>query len=1112
MIKRTLRGLIQLLGGLGAGLAIIMALAAWRLSTGPISLSFLTPYIQDTLSQAHPDFRIELDDTILTWGGWRRALDIRVINAQAIDSLEVPIAAVPELSVSLSAHALLRGVLAPRRIELFYPTVRLLRLRDGRLQVAMGGDRSGEADFLPLLLQQVMADPDPDQAMSYLTRVDVIDADLTLEDQLLETSWRAPSAQVRLRRDAAGIRGEVDLALDVEGHRAELSALGEYRADDGQLDVGLEFSGLRPSLFARLAPVLEPLSAVAMPLAGTVSATLRDDGAIETVGFDLSGEGGELSLPDPMAQSLPVRRLALRGRFEESGPVVLDDFGIAFAEGNRVLLPASDNHRMPVVALRGNARFLPGDGRLELTRLVLDLDGPRLSVEGTVEGIGTDRSMSLSAQSVLEAVPVDDFDTYWPAGWGNDPRGWCLTNLSKGLMPRAEASVELRMPKDGPVELVSLEGEMDIDRVTVDYLSPMPKARKATGKATFSASRFDITLNHGEVGDLMVRKGTIFLTGLDAYDQYADIELFIDGPVQSAMKLIENEPLGFASAVGLDPVRTGGWASTRLKLDFIIEKTLSMEQVEVSAQTTMRDAFIGEAVLGRNVNKGNLELRVDKRGMDVSGDIELAGIPSQLAWRRNFGEKAPIVNHYELTSRIDDIRDTKDLGVELRPFAGDILTGAANTHISFTDFRGGRSRLRATADLAELTVDLPMIGWSKGAGVGGSMEVGLSIQDGLVTDLDYFTIKARDLTIAGSARYATAGTGLERVDFSQVSYGRTDMKGALIPNQDGSWTVSVHGASFDVGPLFEHLFRDEEAEETEAAGEGLRFSLALDLDNLWLGATERVRNVAGSMTRVGDRWRTVRLEGITGADKPFHVRVRPGGDMERVLDVQAADAGAMLKALGFYDNMVGGSLKLTGRFDDAKPDSPLDGTLEVTQFRVINAPTLAHIISLAAITGILDSLEGEGLGFLKLEVPFSLASGVLDIRDAKSSGVSLGFTAKGRIYTAAEVVELAGTVVPAYAINAVWGEIPILGEILTGGEEGGGVFAARYRMSGSLESPEVSVDPLSALAPGILRHLFGVFDADKEEKTPVQSPAEATPAPEATPVDAEGEQGAVGGL
>ena len=47
----------------------------------------------------------------------------------------------------------------------------------------------------------------------------------------------------------------------------------------------------------------------------------------------------------------------------------------------------------------------------------------------------------------------------------------------------------------------------------------------------------------------------------------------------------------------------------------------------------------------------------------------------------------------------------------------------------------------------------------------------------------------------------------------------------------------------------------------------------------------------------------------------------------------------------------------------------------------------------------------------------------------------------------------------------------MLGELLTGGE-GEGLFAATYQVGGTTDEPDISVNPLSVLAPGFLRRLF----------------------------------------
>ena len=56
------------------------------------------------------------------------------------------------------------------------------------------------------------------------------------------------------------------------------------------------------------------------------------------------------------------------------------------------------------------------------------------------------------------------------------------------------------------------------------------------------------------------------------------------------------------------------------------------------------------------------------------------------------------------------------------------------------------------------------------------------------------------------------------------------------------------------------------------------------------------------------------------------------------------------------------------------------------------------------------------------------------------------------------------------------------------------MFAANYRLSGSTDDPDVSVNPLSVLTPGILRQLFAPlvgFPAPQAEQQAVSPPAPA---------------------
>ncbi len=138
---------------------------------------------------------------------------------------------------------------------------------------------------------------------------------------------------------------------------------------------------------------------------------------------------------------------------------------------------------------------------------------------------------------------------------------------------------------------------------------------------------------------------------------------------------------------------------------------------------------------------------------------------------------------------------------------------------------------------------------------------------------------------------------------------------------------------------------------------------------------------------------------------------------------------------------------------------------------------LAKILTLASLTGFFDMLEGNGIRFTKMVIPFALENDVITVSKARAYGNAIGITAEGTITFPAVYFDMKGTVVPSYAANTILGKLPIIGDVLTGGD-GKGVFAGNYAVKGTYDDPKVSVNPLSILTPGVLRGIFDVGSKD----------------------------------
>jgi hypothetical protein len=217
----------------------------------------------------------------------------------------------------------------------------------------------------------------------------------------------------------------------------------------------------------------------------------------------------------------------------------------------------------------------------------------------------------------------------------------------------------------------------------------------------------------------------------------------------------------------------------------------------------------------------------------------------------------------------------------------------------------------------------------------------------------------------------------------------------------------------------------------------------------------------------------LRVDGQTGSHAPFLMQIVPDKAGRR-FTASAGDAGQLLHALDLVNSMQGGRLSVQAHYDDARQDRPLSGTANIEEFRIRDAPALGKLLQAMTLYGLVEVMEGAGLGFSRMGAALQLTDDALNLTDARAFSSSLGLTMKGKIDLDAEQLDMQGTIVPAYFFNALLGNIPLVGKLFSP-ERGGGVFAASYTLHGPLNDPEVFVNPLTALTPGFLRGLFGIF-------------------------------------
>jgi hypothetical protein len=228
--------------------------------------------------------------------------------------------------------------------------------------------------------------------------------------------------------------------------------------------------------------------------------------------------------------------------------------------------------------------------------------------------------------------------------------------------------------------------------------------------------------------------------------------------------------------------------------------------------------------------------------------------------------------------------------------------------------------------------------------------------------------------------------------------------------------------------------------------------------------------VAGSMTVTREGLDAISLKGNANSSQPFELTLTRDRDT-RSLRLFASAGGALIRFAGIYNRVAGGNLVLDY---GGAVDGGGSGVLVMRDFRVINETALTRVLEPASPrAGMVHSYSpaSNDHQFSQLRIPFRQEGWVITIDDAALRGALMGATASGTVNLPDAKMALSGTLIPAFGINNIAGAIPLLGAILGGGRDEG-LVGITYKLFGPLDNPELVVNPISAIAPGIFRKIF----------------------------------------
>lgn len=932
------------------------------------------------------------------------------------------------------------------------------------------------------------------------------DGTLTVDDQRTGKRWSFHDITMSLERPRGGgitvtIGSEnpehpwgltAAIKPTTDGHRsialearqvAANDLLLASRFDDGTLQVDLPLSAsLRGEIGRNGLP--QTLVGRIVANAGAISDGESSDGRIEIdrAEFKINWDAASRLLEVPFQIVSGNNRFTLLGQVEAPAQPQ-GSWGFKIAGGSVVLgTPAAPGEPLVLNRIGVIGRFDPISKRLTINHG--DVGNADLGVAVSGNADYSNGNLRVTTGLAATRMSSDALKRLWPVFVAPKVRDWFNEHLPSGNLERLTIAV------NAPFDTLKASGPpLPDDGLTVDALATNCVIHPVSGLPALHDA--DLTVHVvGRNAQIAVGKATADLpsgrklllsSGLFEVPDTAPrqpparVHFKLDGPVPAAAELLTMDRLRDASGAPFDPATTRGNMSALVALAMPLKPDLPPGSTNYAITVDALNFSADRMIMGQKVESADLKVNANNQGFALKGDVKIGGAPASLEYRRLRGDDVADVH---IQGMLDETART-NLGLDPSGAISGAIPIDVSGRVGTATERDGRFAVQADLTPAQIEGFLP--GWVKQAGKPARATFTL------VTKPQ--SVRVEDLLIEG------AGGGVKGVVDLDVSgdvisanfpsYGFSDGDRASLKvdrMSDGTLRAIMRGDAYD-GRGFLKALAGASNKATPK-----RPPADIDLD-MKLGAVlghngEALRGLELKMSRRNGEIRSLGLTAKIGHSGTLtgELRGRPGG--RQVVELESSDAGALFRFSDVYSRMTGG--QMTTVMDAPSPANPVQlGTVSVRNFAVHDESQLER-----AVANGNQGQRNANMAFSGMKVDFTRGPGRIALHDGVVRGPVLGGTIDGVINYADDEVHLRGTLIPLYGANNLLGQLPIVGLFLGGEKEG--LVGVTYEVVGKPAGPVLHVNPLSALAPGLLRKVF---------EFPANNPYTPPPNDDSTPLD-----------
>ncbi len=1087
--RSRMRGTAKATGGFCAVILFILAAIVFTIESGIIDAP-LSQQAQSALNSAlGPRYRAEVGSTVIRFtSGMRLALEARDVNMIDQQSGQ-HLSTTASMRMALDPLQLFRGRIAISSVEAddialdtsLLPSSAPIKLDDLRVDAIPAAMETifSHLDLFENFIERGATDSVRFSGID-IKLADTANGPLSLVVDNLAFEHAGPnslqlSGQISINGETADLNVITEQA---GGHATRLIATLSHgdltpftlkRNEQGEIRQGLNTFGDLTISAVRAADGAKPLLNAALKL---------DPGLIYVDGDSQQLTDGQVNLAyDFDKQTLEIAKSQLH-----LGPTVLPisgavidldkldpnagkGFGIDALISGGTAAPNSGEQPLSF-DLQATGRYLVAGREFQFTNMVAS--SPLGSLYGALHIRLNEKSPEISFAGQSQQMQTTAIKQLWPFWMASKARVWVLANLFGGLV--TDASISVYIPPGRLDEAAEGRGlrldenqlriAFDIDGTRLNVAGEIPPVRDTAAHFDLSGGRATISLKSGTSyfpsgRSVTLQPSTFVLPSTYDKPLMADADISVSGSADAVGELLTYKPIKVLQRAGFVPDDLKGNIDAHVKAHFGLLSSQNPPPPEWQAQMKLTDVALAKPFSGRMITDLDGTLDADPQQIKVKGNADIDGVSADIDMLEPVDKSSGIEPQRVISATLNG--DQRD---RLLPGLSSILGGSVKLVLTRLD----ENRQDVQLDLGKASLDLPWIGWSKGVGIPANAEFEVSGPPDN-TQVKNFRLKGDGFGATGALMIGKSG--LISADFDSVKLSSVDDFGLSLKRSKGGFDISIAGASADARPIIARLKSDSDS----SGSDDTSVSVRAKLQNIIGFNDEKIGNFQAQIALSGSRLQSLNFSGITDSGEAVVSRMQGGG----VINITSGDAGSVSRFADLYQHMQGGLLNLAIRLSAG---SGWDGSVDVRRFSIVNEQRLRSIVSTpvgsdqrSLSEAVKRDIDTSSQRFQRGFARVVSRGGTISIENGVLRGDQIGATFQGMVRDRKGNMDMTGTFMPAYGLNRLFAELPLIGVILGNGSDRG-LIGITFKLTGKFDQPNLQINPLSVIAPGVFRQIF----------------------------------------